>query len=505
MNGATPAPRARVESPPRAGESNIRWGAAFVIDAILAGLPATIAVEKHAGFRRICADMKFSLHLVLVSMLVVTAGCATSRRAARAAQDAAKVPPGERTVTAAEAGLNADVPLTLARAIQIAARFHPAIVQAKQEVEVARANVDAVRAAADVKIGSSAGYRRATANTAPERGSHDTKDAYNAGLSADLLIYDFGKTPALHREAVARQLAAEFGLQAARNDVSYAARTAYLTLAENIDLLDVARETVRQFEVRLTQAQGLFEVGNRIKYDLTKAQVDLGNAQLQLINASNAVTTSRAALNRAMGLAEDPDYRLAPAPPDDIHTGLKLLMLTAHATQPDLRALQAEVDAALFAVDAAIADLYPSLGLGAALNWTGASFPLVWNWSAALDAAMNLFDSGGRNSRIVAATARLRSARARQAAREQQIFAELSQALARLDGARQRHKLTDLIVQQARESRDLVNERYRIGLATAVELTDAQAALASALAQQVAARYDVLTEVATIKHTIGEP
>lgn len=462
-------------------------------------------IARTPALWRITRPVKRPVHLVVCLSLALASGCATARRAAREAQDAPKAPPGERTVTAAEAGLSSNVVLALPRAILVGLRFHPSIVQARQRLDIAKAQLEAVRANADLRIGANGGYRRGSANTAQDRGHFDSKNAYNAGLTADLLLYDFGRTPALYREALAQQLAAEYDLIAAQNNVSFGIRTSFLTLAQNIDLLGVARETVRQFEARLNQAQALYEVGKRIKYDITKAQVDLGNAKIALIEANNAVVTARAALNRSMGFAEEPGYQLGEAPHEEIEKSLKLLLLTARAKQPELRALQAQVTAASFAVDAEIANLYPSLGLGAALNWTGSSFPLVWNWSAALDAAATLFDSGAKNSRILQAAAQLRAARARQAEREQQIFADLSQALASLDGAQQRLDLTDLIVQQAQESLTLVSERYRLGLATAVEQTDAQAALATARAQQVRARFDVLGNVASIKHTIGEP
>jgi hypothetical protein len=53
---------------------------------------------------------------------LLVSGCATIRRA-REAQDAARIPPGERTVTAAEAGLSSNSVLTLDGALDIASRW----------------------------------------------------------------------------------------------------------------------------------------------------------------------------------------------------------------------------------------------------------------------------------------------------------------------------------------------------------------------------------------------
>ena len=42
-------------------------------------------------------------------------------------------------------------------------------------------------------------------------------------------------------------------------------------------------DTVKQFDQHLEQAKGFFEAGTKPKFDVTKAEVDLSNAKLNLI------------------------------------------------------------------------------------------------------------------------------------------------------------------------------------------------------------------------------
>lgn len=461
-----------------------------------------VVAEGASSWRNSRSQMKnFFLYKALLAALILT-GCATTR-SAREAQDLRRVPAGERTANAAEMGLVSNAPLSLDRAIRLALRYHPSIVLAQQDLVSARAGWDSARAGAKPSLGASAGYKRSTSNNDKERDDWSSDGSYSAGLNADLLLYDFGKTPSLIAAAAARVQAAEQSLVAAHNEVTFNVRSAYYTLAQNRALLEVAHETVRQFEVRLTQTTALKEVGKRIKYDITKAQVDLGNATLAKINAAASVTTARASLNNALGLAEEPGYSIEEPGVPEFTEDLPALLALARGNQPELRALQFQVTAASNAVNAAIADLYPSFSLSGAFSFAGDAFPLFWNWSAGANAAASLFDGGSRNAKIMQAVTDLRSARARQADREQQIFADLSQSLAKLDAAKQRLKLSELIVQQARESLILVSERYRIGSASAVEQTDAQAALATAQAEAVRARFDVLNNIAAIQRTTG--
>ena len=100
--------------------------------------------------------------------------------------------------------------------------------------------------------------------------------------------------------------------------------------------------------------------------------------------------------------------------------------------------------------------------------------------------------------------AQLRAARARLADREEQLRADVVTACSDLATARERMELADLIVRQARENLDLSNERYHVGLATSIELADAEAAVVQARAQQVQALYDALAAIATLRRSIGE-
>lgn len=440
---------------------------------------------------------------ILAVVCIIGAGCATVRNA-REAQETTNVPPGERTVAAAEVGLNSNSVVGLVDGIKIALACNPAVVQARQNLAAASSQVYQATASYKPSVSARAGYGRGTSNNDTAPASNDSGDSFSASLGLDLLIYDFGKTPAVVRQAVMRRLAAEENLRAARNDVVYAVRTSFFDLAKAQELRQVEEEAVRQAKVHLEQTRSFAEVGLRTRYDITKAEVDFGNAQLALTDAENALVSARAVLNLSLGLAEDPGFRIGPPPALEVSGTAAELMALARQHHPGLLVLRAQERAASAAVDQVIADLYPGLSLGAGYSLTGSSFPLVWNWSATVQSALDLFTGSRKTAAIDVAVADLRSARAAVAAREQQIHLDLTRALSTRDTARHRLDLTELIVRQARESLDLVNERYKQGKASSVEVTDAQAALTQAVADRVKARFDQQNATALIMHTTGD-
>lgn len=441
--------------------------------------------------------------LALAGALACAAGCASVRRAREAQRDTRPLP-GERTPTAAEVGLQPGRPLSLDDAAALAHRIHPSLAQSRRNLAAAAARLRQAGAARRPQVEASVNGSRRTSNVEGKPSSTGTSRTLSGSLGLDLLLYDFGKTPAAIRQAAADEIAARETLRAAEQTVRFNVRTAFFELGKAQELRQVAEEAARQYEEHLRQVQAFADVGQRTRYDVTKAEVDLGNARLTLMDAVNAEASARAALTQSLGLADEPGYRLGAGALEEVAGDVAAWLERARERHPDLAALRAREAAASAAVDEAIADLYPALRLNASYSGSGRNFPLIWNASAALQAALTVFDGRARSARIDQAVAELRTARARQAEREQQLFLALRQALSARDTARQRLDLSALILREAQESLALVRERYRLGKASAVEVTDAQVAVTTAQADQVKAHFDWLSAVAKILYTRGD-
>ena len=435
--------------------------------------------------------------------LFLACGC-TSVRNARQVQRGERPLPGERTPSATSLGLSTNTVLTLDSAVRVALSNQPSVAAASQGLVAASAQTRQARAAWWPSAQASAGYSRSTANAQGAPASGGSSGSFSAGAQADLTLFDFGRTPAAVREAVAAEAAAAAALRAARNDAAFNIRTSFFDLCRAQELLGVAEEAVRQYKDHLNQVNAYAEVGKRTRYDVTKAEVDLGNAELNLITARSTLSDARAALNRYLGLAEEPGYQVASAPVMEFTGTLADMARLAKSRHPDLQALLARELVASSAVDVAVADLYPSVSFDARYGVSGSSSPLAWNWSAGIQSVVELFTGWRRTAAVDKAAADLRASRANRANREQQLYGELTAALNQLDGAKRRLALSALIARQAREGLDIANERYRLGSASSLELTDAQVTLTGALAEQVRARYDCQTAIALILHATGE-
>lgn len=423
-------------------------------------------------------------------LCVAAAGCASVENA-RSVQDPASAVPGERTPTAKELGLPTSGALRLPDALSAALAVHPSVLRARRGVEAAEARVGEAESGflPGANADASLSYR-GSSDAGPGARRRTRFESY--GFSVSWLLFDFGRTPAESRRAAADHLAAQADEKGASVDVAFAVRAAYYELVKQVQLRDVARESVRQFQEHLDQVREFVRVGTRIPYDQTKAEVDLGNAKLTLVQAEDAVLADQATLANAMGLAETTDW----AP--DTATGSREppksfdeCWAVARRDRPSLAAAAAREDAASALVDAQIAALYPRLDVGASFSQSGGRVtPFPWSWNVGPGVSWTPFDGFRNLYTIEEATAALRAARADRAAVEQTAWLETRTSWIAIEDARRRLELAALIVKSAEQNLELARGRYEAGKGTAIELTDAQQALTQARSDEVRARAD---------------
>ena len=443
---------------------------------------------------------RWPAHLACLLALAICAGCSSVRRA-REVQNPDSLLPGERTSRLAELALSNQTALTIEDAVRLAISNNPDVFQARATLSVAECQLQETRANYLPQVDSSAGYDRSK----QFHPATEAADNYRPAVSFSQNLLSFGRQEAALRQARAAREAAAAGVQSAINTAAYNARIAFIDLLRAQDLLTIANENVRDYAAHLEQVRVMASLGTRIRYDITKAEVDLGNARLAALNASNTLLTTRAALGRALGLTEEFPCPLAAAPVSlpPVEEDRDALHRLARQHNPNLAVLLSQAAAASAAVDFAVADLRPDLSLSAGFSWSGGALPLSRGWQLGPSLDWSLFNGWRKTSALEAATAELQAARSHMASREQQLFQDLITALIQLHTAREQALVAEVVVQSARESLNLTDARYRVGLATAVERTDAESAVAQARTQQVQARHDELAAQALILLNTG--
>lgn len=442
----------------------------------------------------------FMLTFMLATVVVLSSGCSTVRKA-REAQDDANRLNGERVMSFAETGLDANAPCTLEQLESVAIMASPQLLQASQAVVLAQIAVRDINSALIPTVDASIGY---TYSGTDVSGDWTNVDGPIVSGNLSWLLYDFGKTSAASAQALANLTAAEHDLRTAENGTRFGVRSACFALRRAQELQSVAEESVSAYSEHLKQMQDRFEVGAVNSYAVTKAQVDFSDAKLSLVTASNSVKVARTSLNAALALIDAPELQIA-EPKIDNYADMTVaqLMEIAYTNAPTLASLKFKADGAKHYVDKTIADLYPNIGIN--LKYDG-SFDDDWISQVVGTAAIteSIFSAGRKRRAIEAAVAQLRIARSEVAAEELALFNQLTTAHLNATRASEQLNVANESAKLAQENYNIVAARYDVGTASELERTDAQVALTSAKAAVVSAQYDYYDAQVRISNLIGK-
>ncbi|GBE35866.1 outer membrane protein TolC precursor [bacterium BMS3Bbin06] len=392
--------------------------------------------------------------------------------------------------------------LNLSRCLEIALNNHPDIAAAVNTVGVNQSRRGRAKANYYPQIGVSSGYSRYSPASGTTKQSFDE---YTGSVTLKQNIYDFGKTST---QVDIRRL----NLNSSRSDLKntseqiiFNVRQAYYGVLKARRNRDVAAETVRQFQQHLEQAKGFYAVGTRPKYDVTKAEVDLGNAKLKLLIAGNALRTAKADLNNAMGIPEAPEYTIE----DNLvfrkyDINFKEALQRAYRQRPDLQSISYRKKASEESVRLAKKDYYPVLSGNADYIWSGERFPLEHGWSAGVTLSFPVFSGFSTKYQVEESRRNLRVLEANEESLKQGIFLEVQKSYLDLKEAEERIPVAELTVRQAKENLDIANGRYKAGVGNPIEVTDAEVALTNAKAAYIEALYDYRVAEASLVKAMGE-
>lgn len=412
---------------------------------------------------------------------------------------------------------HADMTLTLQDAIETALAQHPTLRMGQATVEAARQRVRQ-QAAGYLPRGAytyiysrqqrplSAAVGGVNVGAGPQQRSFSQVFNFNStNLSMTQLLFDFGRTLDSIRSAAASVEASTADLEATRQTVIFNAKQAYHSILSSQRLLQVAAETVQQNQQHLAEAQARFQVGLAPRFDVTQVQVQVSNAELNLVTARNNVALGYETLRTAMGVTGPFRFTLV----DMLERGMmtfddEAILAQAYDRRPELDSLRAQQKAAAERVSALQKQYLPSVSGTAQYNWTGREYPLQQGWLWGVTLTVPLFDDILTTAQVGEAQATLRNLHAQEENLRQQVALEVRQSLLTLRQAEESIRVSEQTLVQARENLDLAEGRYSAGVGNIIELTDAQVSLTSARANNIQALYTYKTAVAQLEKAIGQ-
>jgi len=456
--------------------------------------------------------------------------------------------------------------LSLEDAQRIAQRNNPVFLQS---VDARRSSAAAVRTAYGGLLPRLTASLGATYQEAGQQifngisfgtGSNTLQSDYQFALTYELS----GATLLGPSYARANDEAAEADVSGQREVLQSNVSQQYLNVLQTRARADLNDSLVIDAQAQLELAQARVAVGSATPIDVRKAEVALGQQQVQAIQAHNQVDVEKLRLFQQMGVSQPAGVRLttefAVTPPPFT---LDSVLALARQTNPQLSAVRARERAADMDVRRAHALYTPTLALStgiggytyqytngdfavqqslaaqqqqftlctlldtipgnapvgcgspnltpaqiAAIRASNRQFPFKFTSTPRQLAAvfsLPLFDGFAREQRVEEATVGRSDARYTVRARELQVTADVTSAYLVLVTAQRTAQLQEDNAARARDELMLAEERYRVGAGAFIDVTDARASYERAQNDRINAVYDYHKAFAALESAVGRP
>lgn len=340
--------------------------------------------------------------------------------------------------------------------------------------------------------------------------------ALNAGVSSNVTLFNGFQNLSLLKQARFSESASSADLARARQTVVFTVASNFLSLVTLQEQLGVQQENLVAQTAQLDQIQRMVNAGTRSIADLYQQQAAVAQAQSALVTARQAIELAKVDLIQTLKLDPVKTYEFT-APAIDSSAAaprftLDALLTSAFSDRVDLAAAQARVDQSSEALKASRSTRWPQIAASLAYNTAYSSLA-----DASLSAQLNqrkggsvgvslsipIFDRGtssiaSQQAKIQLSNANLTNDLQRQTAAldVRRAYLNYQSALEQLNATRAQKRSSDLAL-------SAVQERYRVGAATLVELSLARATQVSAASALVNARYTLIFQQSLMSYYTG--
>jgi outer membrane protein len=320
------------------------------------------------------------------------------------------------------------------------------------------------------------------------------------------LVTDFGRTRNLVAGSSLHAQAQDENARAKREDVLLEVDLAYYGALRAQAVLRVAEETVKERQLVADQTTELAKSKLKSGLDVSFANVNLAEGKLMLVSAKNDVTAAFAQLAAALGYQDNLIFSLVDepipgAPPPDVSD----LVTQAMQNRPELASLRFESQSAhRFAM--AERNLWlPTVSFAASAGLIPFHQATLTNRYTAAGLNINIPIFNGRLYSARAAEAQLRAEAADQNLRDEadRVARDVRLAWSNAQKGFQRLALTQQLLDHASLALDLAQQRYKIGLGSIVELSQAQLNQTQAQIEQTSTKYEYQAQIANLNYQVG--
>lgn len=441
--------------------------------------------------------------------------------------------------------------LTLKDCIEISLSNSPLVKRTIYNLRTAKNNISIAKSAFLPTIGVGAGISQNISETTGRnhiRNNNRSLPTVNAYISE--MLWNFGKTNASIRMQKFNKIAAEYEFDYSVLTTIFDVKLKYYGVLAAKSLVDIEKANVQLTERNYIRTQAYFDEGIRSKIDLVNAEANLSDAKISLVQAENNYKQALVALNNSMYVANAPEYEISNTETfnlkdhyvpvsltqisnygdlADVPDGVQDAALTASVdktevlenyefikypytfeesvdlamkNRPDLKALNASVDAMKQYLLAVKRQYYPNLtaNIGYGLNNAEHSTTNSLSLSLDLNSSINIFQ---HVKEVDNAKIQVEYAQNEVKLLSENLYFDVQEAYIAMIQLEKQIPLLETKVRQTLENLELADGRYEVGLSDYIELQDARVNYNNAQSSYVQTIYKYNVARATLEQFIA--
>ncbi len=327
------------------------------------------------------------------------------------------------------------------------------------------------------------------------------------GATVGQLITDFGHTSNMVASAAFSAKAEDQNALATRQQIQLATDQAFFNVLQAQAVLRVAQQTVTSRQIVVDQVQALAQAKLKSDLDLSFAQVNLAQAQLLVLDAQNNEKSAQAALAALLGYLNEQQFTIVDdtTPPTPPPGNIDQLISDAVNSRPELQSLNYQYESNEKLKKAERDSLLPTISALAAVGGTPVRDDRLGPWygAAGVNMEIPLFNGFLFSAREKEADLRAQAVQQRFIDERNSIARDVRTSWLNASTAYDRVEVTNQLLKQANLALDLAQTRYKLGLGSIVELSQAQLQQTQADIAQSQAGYEYRLSLQVLKYQIG--
>lgn len=391
------------------------------------------------------------------------------------------------------------------KTVDLALKNNRTAKQSMWAYEAAKSTVSATAASKNPSVGYSYSATRARdatdASSVTERGTN--------GFSLSVPVYTPSVDAAIDGARYDRE-GAGASYEEALQTAKLTAISDYYTLIMYRNFVDVAQQSVRDYDGHVTNVQAQYNVGLVASSDVLASRTNLADAQTTLITRQNSADVAETDLNIVIGYPVSTSIETADKEMRYLPYNVTLEQAKAYALLHRATLVKSAMDvkSAEESVKQAKAGYLPTVSLTAGKNYASDdNYRGTSNngWSVGANASLDIWDGGSTRNTIKVREAQLESAKEANLAAVDGVLYDVQSAYLNLRAAEQTISSAKVAVEEGQESFRIASLRYRAGVGSNLDVLDAETSLTTARNNYVQALYNYNIYVATLEQAVGVP